>query len=115
MKIDTTKLSELLNNDEAKVQQFLAIYMRTIPKMLQSLHHAINNKDWENASIHAHSIKSQSAYLNLERISNLAYSIEDMTEKNENLDKMNDLFLQLKMKISPVLLAIEYLIPLSDD
>ena len=94
--IDRTKLEALLGSDPKMVQRFLDIFKSQTPEQLNQLREYITNKNWEQASITAHAIKSQCKYLGLEEIAEYAFKIEQLTEEKKQLDLTPGLVVKLK-------------------
>ena len=101
--IDRTKLETLLGGNETMVQQFLEIFKSQTPKQLSLLEQSITHKNWSQASITAHAIKSQCKYLGLEEIAEHALKIEQLTEEEKQLDLIPGLAVLLESKIMNVI------------
>ena len=56
--IDTSLLRSLFEN-EALVSKYLAVFRQDVPLSMSDIKTSLLNKDWEHASIIAHSLKSQ--------------------------------------------------------
>jgi len=83
--IDVSLLKVLFDNDEM-IRKYLVVFRDDVPVSLFSLKDYITNLDWDNASITAHSLKSQLQYLKEESVSNLAYEIEKLCEEPNQVD-----------------------------
>ncbi|HMR87037.1 MAG TPA: Hpt domain-containing protein [Saprospiraceae bacterium] len=95
--IDVSLLKTLFD-DDAMIRKYLLVFRSDVPMSLDELKESIKNMDWDNASITAHSLKSQLQYLKEDEISKLAYEIErrceephgnDAIELQELIDKIN--------------------------
>ena len=74
-------LLKVLFDDDAMIRKYLVVFRDDVPVSLFSLRDYITNLDWDNASITAHSLKSQLQYLKEDQVSNLAYEIEKKCEE----------------------------------
>jgi len=95
--IDVSLLKTLFD-DDAMIRKYLLVFRSDVPMSLDELKESIKNMDWDNASITAHSLKSQLQYLKEDEISKLAYEIERRCEEphgnypielQELMDKIN--------------------------
>ena len=94
--IDRSKLETLLGDDSKMVQRFLEIFKTQTPKQLNLLIESVAKKNWDQASITAHAIKSQCKYLGLEEMAEHAFKIEQLTEEKKQLELMPGLVVKLK-------------------
>ncbi len=101
--INLNRLKKLLANDEKKVEQFLHIFKSETPKQLSSLKGFISDGKWEQASIMAHTLKSQCQYLGLEKMADLVYELERLAEAEEGLDTLAGLAVELENKLSDII------------
>lgn len=101
--IDLNKLELMLDGDEAMVHRFIEIFKTQTPVQLDQLFELVTEKNWSDASITAHAIKSQCSYLGLDDIVEHANKIEKLTEKKEHLNLIPGLVSLLQTKITEVL------------
>ena len=83
-------LLKLLFDDDAMIRKYLIVFRRDVPETLPKLKEYLQNMDWDNASITAHSLKSQLQYLKEDQVSNLAYEIEKKCEE-PNLTQVEEI------------------------
>ncbi|MBR9920047.1 MAG: Hpt domain-containing protein [Bacteroidetes bacterium] len=88
--IDRDKLLELLGSEEM-ADKLIDIFQSEAPGQLAELNSLVGSGDWAAASIVAHSIKSQVAYLGLDQAEYLAREIEEKTRKEADLDSVAEL------------------------
>ncbi len=100
--VDLHRLRQLMGNDEEMVKKFLNIYKTEVPEQLERLEKFIKNEDWNDVSMLAHSIKSQSKYLGIEEIVQQAYEMEKMAEKEYDLSEMAEKYNSLKILLNNV-------------
>lgn len=101
--IDRATLENLLGGNKNMVHQFLDIFKKQTPEQLNNLEKFVENKNWDQASITAHAIKSQCKYLGLEEISDNAFKIEQLTEERKQLYLIPGLVVKLKDQILKVI------------
>ena len=101
--LDTGKLKSLMDGDENMVRRFLEIFKTQTPEQLSRLKQFIDAESWEQVSITAHAIKSQCRYLGLDNLAGQASEIEQLTEKEEQLDLVLGLVVQLEEGLNTVL------------
>ncbi len=77
--IDYGKLLDLLG-DKNLVDKYITLVKVEIPKELDQLDKLIKAKEYSEASVVAHSIKSQCIYMGLDVCAALALNIEKQTE-----------------------------------
>lgn len=105
--IDVSLLKTLFD-DDVMIRKYLVVFRQDVPETLPKLKEYLKNMDWDNASITAHSLKSQLQYLKEDDVSKLAYEIEKRCEEPHGNDKqelvnlmddMNDKLIQIFDKI----------------
>jgi HPt (histidine-containing phosphotransfer) domain-containing protein len=101
--IDRNKLESLLGGDEKMVQRFLDIFKTQTPEQMEQLKDSINNKNWDQVSITAHSIKNQCKYLGLDDIASQASNIEQLAEEKKHLDLLSGLVIQLNERLTEIM------------
>ena len=100
--VDLSSLRSLLGDDETLVQRFIGIFKNQTPEMLAQIRDGLDKMDWENASIAAHSLKSQCRYFGLEALAAMAESIEN----NPAAAETKSLFSDLEKHLTTVLNAL---------
>jgi len=83
--IDVSVL-KVLFDDDVMIRKYLGVFRGDVPTSLYELRESIKNLDWDNASITAHSLKSQLQYLKEDEVSKLAYEIEKRCEDPNQLN-----------------------------
>ena len=73
-------LLKVLFDDDVMIRKYVMVFRADVPTSIYELKDSIENLDWDNASITAHSLKSQLQYLKEDEVSNLAYEIEKLCE-----------------------------------
>jgi len=101
--IDRTKLNALLGDDPKMVQRFVDIFTAQTPEQLLQLKKSVINKEWDMASITAHTIKSQCEYLGLEELTALTFKIEQLTEDKLQLELTLGLVEKLSEQLNEII------------
>ena len=100
--INYSKLFQLLG-DKEMVDKYMALVQVEIPKELNQLKSHLNAENYKEASVVAHSIKSQCQYMGLDVCAELALKIERQTESLIwNIDS-NNTFIDLEAKLQQIL------------
>jgi HPt (histidine-containing phosphotransfer) domain-containing protein len=101
--IDTTVLDKLFN-DKEMVRQFLLSLTVELPKSLSSVKSSFEQGEFTEMSIHAHTMKTQFAYLNKENGVQCAQAIENYEELQshvlaEKLKELEKITLQINLDL----------------
>jgi len=95
--IDLGFFENLFKNDRKKINQTILTYSNEMPSQLQDLTTFLENGQFENIKLTAHSMKSTFRYIGRDDLSETAKQIENiaLNEKDEKLlkTKINELFL----------------------
>lgn len=79
MKINHDRLIKLFG-DEARARRFVALFESQLPEELDRLDRFLAEKNWADASIVAHGLKSQCRYLGLDEAGDLLEKMEAAPE-----------------------------------
>lgn len=77
--IDTSLLRTLFE-DDSMINRYLTVFRQDVPISMSDLKSSVANEDWENASIIAHSLKSQLSYLREQSAAFIALQLEKICE-----------------------------------
>ena len=103
--INRVHLADLFGGDEAMVERFIGIFKMQTPQQISELKAAVDEENWPQVAILAHTIKSQCAYLGLDSITNTAHLIEQQAEQ-QNFTPIPKIFKQLEQDLSPILKSL---------
>ena len=92
--VNLSILRSLVGNDEAVLARFIGIFTNETPQQMTALRQFLEEKDWENASHTAHTIKSQCGYFGLEEACDLCQQIE--SEPATAMERFDRLAVQLQ-------------------
>jgi HPt (histidine-containing phosphotransfer) domain-containing protein len=106
--IDTSALRELFD-DEKMIRKYIRIFRDDAKATVENLKHSVQRFDWENASIHAHSLKSQLNYLNESKLADKAFHLEWIFSKlsPESRENFDPLILDFDTSLSELLTRID--------
>ncbi|MFA6150334.1 MAG: ATP-binding protein [Chitinophagaceae bacterium] len=89
--IDMNFLQQFTNNDTAKQDKYIRMFLENAPKLLKQLHEGLANKDFGMIKIAAHSLKPQLSYMGVtEEISNV-YMLEHTAEETAHQNLIPEL------------------------
>lgn len=92
MKINHDRLIKLFG-DETRARRFVALFESQLPEELARLERFLSEKNWADASIVAHGLKSQCRYMGLEEAGDLLEKME-MEPENESLAELKKMLNQ---------------------
>jgi len=104
--INLDLLSRLMDHDPERVNMFIDIFKSDVPAQLEDLHLALTKGQYQDASIYAHTIKSQCKYLGLDEIADLAYTIEKDVTISDDQEAIKDLYRKLYEQLYQVLMDL---------
>lgn len=104
--VNLNRLSELLGNDKHIINRFLDLYCEKVPELMIKLKEQLLDMKYADASITAHEIKSQSAYLGLDTIVEYARTIEDLSEKKTQLIQQELVYEKLAKDVNNALVEL---------
>jgi HPt (histidine-containing phosphotransfer) domain-containing protein len=110
LEIDIENLSTLIGKDTSTLIRFLKIYESELNHSCIKIESAIQSLDYNTISITAHSLKSQSKYLNLKSIVALSQQIEQLADTKSEVQEIKNLLLQITQSEPIVYAAISRLI-----
>jgi HPt (histidine-containing phosphotransfer) domain-containing protein len=83
---DTRFLESFAGNDIQKQKKYIALFLDNAPKLLTQLQNGLNNKDFSQVKIAAHSLKTQFNYMGVKEELSHVQEMEHMAGRNENMD-----------------------------
>lgn len=101
--INLELLSKLMDHDPRRVDMFIGIFKSDVPDQLERLHTALVNSNSNDASILAHTIKSQCKYMGLEEIADLAYTLEKEATADKAMSELIPIYTELNEQLRLVI------------
>ena len=74
--IDLSFLQQFAKGDSRKMQRYIRMYLNTAPKILRKMEQCLQQEDWEQLRIHAHSLKPQTDYMGIAELKGVLVQIE---------------------------------------
>ena len=89
--IDLTFLKKFTKDDTQKMKRYISLYLDVAPKTFEEMQRNLENKDWEQLRINAHSLKPQADFMGINSLKEELIKIEHAVKSN-NLDIIDNLF-----------------------
>ena len=96
--IDLTFLKKFTKDDSKKMKRYISLYLDVAPKTFEEMKRNLNNKDWEQLRINAHSLKPQADFMGINSLKEELIKIEEAVQTN-NFDILENL-LNTSLKIA---------------
>ena len=100
-------LREMMGDTDGYVERFLSVFQTEVPRQLEELGILIAERDWENASILAHSVKSQLKYLMADDAVTIAHTLERRALQTQDGRELEQLLCTLRDHVDGICLAIQ--------
>ena len=78
-------------------------YIEDVMMYLESIQEGLTQRDLEQVSFNAHTMKSASSGLGIVKVADLAKEIEKLSKTNDNTDKVIELVEQLQQEVEAVI------------
>lgn len=89
--VDLTFLKKFTKDDPIKMKRYISLYLDVSPKTFIEMQRNLDNKDWEQLRINAHSLKPQADFMGIISLKEALSKIEEAVKTN-NLDDIEKLF-----------------------
>jgi len=96
--VDLTFLKKFTKDDHIKMKRYISLYLDVAPKPFEEMQRNLENKDWEQLRINAHSLKPQADFMGIESLKEELIKIEEAI-KAKNFDVLENL-LNTSLKIA---------------
>jgi signal transduction histidine kinase/CheY-like chemotaxis protein len=94
--IDDTFLNSFTGGRSEKMKKYLNLFKENAPLMMEKIYQGIQNENYEEVKIGAHSLKSQLRYLGVGEDVSGVYSLEQMASKKESINDIEKQYEQLR-------------------
>lgn len=103
--IDLSYLEKFTKGDTKKMKRYIDIYLNIAPETFQKMEQDINNKDWEQLRIKAHSLKPQADYMGIQGLKAVLVDIEKnvLEEKFEKIHELYEKASAIHFESTPLL------------
>ena len=89
--IDFTFLKKLSRGDITKMKRYISLYLTVAPEIFERMHKNVEQENWPDLFLNAHSIKPQTDYMGIESLKSVLIEIEESI-KNKNFRSLKDLY-----------------------
>jgi HPt (histidine-containing phosphotransfer) domain-containing protein len=89
--IDLTFLKKFTKDDSQKMKRYISLYLDVAPKTFEEMQRNLNEKDWEQLRINAHSLKPQADFMGISSLKEALIKIEEAVKLNQ-IDIIENLF-----------------------
>ena len=96
--VDLTFLKKFTKDDPKKMKRYISLYLDVAPKTFAEMKRNLENEDWEQLRINAHSLKPQADFMGIESLKEELIKIEEAV-KEKNFDVLENL-LNTSVKIA---------------
>lgn len=88
--VDLTFLKKFTKEDPKKMRRYISLYLDVSPKTFDQMKQNLQDKDWEQLRINAHSLKPQADFMGILKLKEKLSEIEE-TIKLSNLNSIEKL------------------------
>lgn len=88
--VDLTFLKKFTKDDPRKMKRYISLYLEVAPKIFEEMQRNLENGDWEQLRINAHSLKPQADFMGINSLKEALIKIEEAVKLN-NLDVIEKL------------------------
>jgi HPt (histidine-containing phosphotransfer) domain-containing protein len=88
---DLTFLKQFTKDNPQKMKRYISLYLDVAPKTFEQMKRNLENKDWEQLRIHAHSLKPQADFMGINSLKEELIKIEEAVQ-TKNFDVLDNLF-----------------------
>jgi HPt (histidine-containing phosphotransfer) domain-containing protein len=89
--VDLTFLRKFTKGDPEKMKRYISLYLDITPKTFEEMKRNLNNQDWEQLRINAHSLKPQADFMGIESLKQELIKIEEAVVA-KNIDILENLY-----------------------
>ena len=89
--VDLSFLKKFTKEDPQKMKRYISLYLDVAPKTFEEMQRNLNDGDWEQLRINAHSLKPQADFMGISSLKEELIKIEEAV-KLGNYDVVEKLF-----------------------
>lgn len=107
--IDLTFLNKFTKGNPEKMKRYISLYLEEAPKTFEEMKRNLNDKNWEQMRINAHSLKPQADFMGILTLKNELTEIEKAVKENristinEHFDLAQDLYIKSVNSLKEIL------------
>ena len=87
--IDLYFLEKLTKGDKNKMARYINLYLNIAPNIFENMKRNLEDSDWEQLRINAHSLKPQADYMGIPSLKSALMEIEQNVQ-NKNLQSLHE-------------------------
>jgi HPt (histidine-containing phosphotransfer) domain-containing protein len=84
--VDLTFLKKFTKDDPVKMKRYISLYLEVAPKTFTEMQRNLQNGDWEQLRINAHSLKPQADFMGITSLKEALSKIEEAVKTNNLKD-----------------------------
>lgn len=90
---DLSFLQKFTKGNTAKMKKYISMYLKIAPETFSRMHQNVQDRNWADLAINAHSLKPQAEYMGLSQLKGLLIQIEQHAKKGQ-VKRLPNLFQQ---------------------
>jgi len=94
--IDLTFLESFTKNDQGKMKRYIEMYLKSTPDIIEEFQKELENNNFENLRLKAHSIKPQAQYMGITTLKEVLIEIERVIRSGNDNDQLSSLIKKAK-------------------
>lgn len=92
--VDLTFLQEFSKGNQDRVKRYISMYLEQAPDILSRMSSALEDKDYSDMAIHAHSLKPQTDFMGIAILKEKLIAIENAVKENK-IDGLEELLAEV--------------------
>ncbi len=81
--VDLTYLTKFAKNNPQKMRRYISLYLEAAPSAFEAMNRHLNDGDWEQLRIQAHSLKPLTDLMGINSLKDELIKIEDAVKKQQ--------------------------------
>lgn len=82
--VDLSFLKEFTKGNVKKMKRYISLYLSIAPDTFEKMNQNIQDQNWEQLRIHAHSLKPQADYMGIPELKSALIDIENGVKNKKN-------------------------------
>jgi HPt (histidine-containing phosphotransfer) domain-containing protein len=89
--VDLTFLKQFTKDDPKKMKRYISLYLDVAPKTFEEMQRNVNDEDWEQLRINAHSLKPQADFMGVNSLKEELIKMEEAVKASQ-IDELEAIF-----------------------
>lgn len=100
--VDLSFLKQFTKGNTVKMKRYITMYLEITPEIFDRMHTDINNQNWADLAINAHSLKPQADFIGTTELKEVLIQIENGVKNNDisELRKFYEIAYQIHQRTS---------------